>query len=162
MLDAFGERLNLYWCIGPIHLVSPTHHIGPIKVMLSLTGWVQCINKGPIAECAHVHKMFGLITKYNNGSLSYTLDPLSNNESMWCVCIKLMHPINALLIKVLSLAECVQHLSVIKGQLKIQIMHKMLDLITNYYSDGPLHYTLGPLNNESIWCVGTRRMGPKH
>ena len=27
-------------------------------------------------------------------------------------------------------------------------MHKMLDLITNYYSDGPLSYTLSPLSNE--------------
>ena len=57
---------------------------------------------------------------------------------------------NELLIKVSSLAECVQHLSVIKGHLKIRIMHKMFDLITNYSSDGPLSYTLDPLSDESM------------
>ena len=34
-------------------------------------------------------------------------------------------------------------------------MHKMLDLITNYYDDGPLSYTLGPFSNgpNMMCCV---------
>ena len=42
----------------------------------------------------------------------------------------------------------------LKGNWKYKlIMHKMLDLITNYYNDGPLSYTLGPFSNgPNVMC----------